>query len=121
MIEIRGGGRSASSVHSDLATPSASLTAGLASTLAEDLRSLPIIMTRGGIAALACCDEKTVVRAEERGELRPVRRSRGGSQKTLYSRADVLRWLGLSDLLSAPPAAAPRKRGRPRKTVEAAT
>lgn len=57
---------------------------------------LPLLLKRTEVARLARCCIRTIQRAESLGEL-PVARRGSGSTRTLYRRADVLRWLGLDE------------------------
>jgi hypothetical protein len=65
-------------------------------TLAEvrEIADLPLIVPRTMAARFARLNPRTLDRAEERGELRPIKRN---SRVICYRREEFLAWLGLRE------------------------
>lgn len=64
----------------------------------QDFSELPLLLIRPEVAQLGRCSERTVIRAEHRGQLPAVRVNHGRCVRVLYRRTDVLRWLGLDEV-----------------------
>ena len=87
-----------------------------------DLRQLPLLLDLRAIQKIAPLSRDSVDRAVAARQLTPVvRRGCTRNSKRLFPRAQVLAWLGISDLLDREhelqQLAMPRRRGRPRKEV----
>lgn len=80
----------------------------------SDIARLPMRMTTSEVCAVARFSKATLQRRIKTGliDLKPIDRG----QEKLYLRADVVRALGLSDDVAAPPAPEP---DRPRVSVDA--